>query len=112
MNWRSCGNNGLVFVVEQEDIEWMGGGWMRGRIRPGEVCLRIGHSGDCFHQYILLEFGENFIKGIPGSEYGAYYRGGKEINWKPSRTEYNLLCAGEYITIEPNPIIEFINYCQ
>ena len=87
----------LVVFSDEMDLQRIGNCWMNGRVKIGDVAMPIGRSGDCFYNYILIEVGGNFITGIPGSRFGAYFFGLPIESWKPDDREFQLLCAGESI---------------
>lgn len=88
---------GLVVFDSEQSLQRVGSCWMAGRVKVGDVALCISHSGDCFYNYILVEIGGNFIRGLPGSEFGAYVFGRPIKSWTPTDREHHLLCAGESI---------------
>ena len=98
-DWGRGNEIGAVYVLNAECTARVGGGWMKGRLRAGDIALCIEHTGDGFFDYILLETGENFVKGIPASRFGSYCFGVGACRWLPSDREFHLLCAGESITI-------------
>lgn len=78
---------------------------MAGRLKRGDVAIIVGHSGDGFHDYCLLEKGFYFTKNgktVPGaqiineSKFGAYYVG-RELTPRLSKKDFHLLMAGEMI---------------
>ena len=98
-NWRSgCSIGSLYVFANKFDLERIGDCWMNGRVKIGDITMCIGHSGDCFHNFILLKHGVNFIKGIPESKFGAYNFGVEIKSWCPTMREFHLLCAGETLT--------------
>jgi hypothetical protein len=91
---RKGSKSGSVFVLSEDDLSRVGSCWMRGRLRIGDVCMCIKHSGDCFNDYILLQMYDNAIRGIPGSEFGAYVFYSDPLNWRPTPEEFDIIRVG------------------
>ena len=87
----------LYRLVESTDLNRVGLCSMRGNLKINDLILCIKHTGDCFYNYILIEEFEKGLKGIPKSEFGAYTTG-IPVNINLTNKEYNLLCAGEFIS--------------
>lgn len=90
---------GSIYIFSQEDIDnySVGDCWMKTRLKPGDICMCIKHSGDCFNTYILLEDKGNGIKGISGSAFGAYVLCSDPLKWRPSEEEYEALVNDDYV---------------
>lgn len=46
---------GHVYRMGKDCIHRCGSGWYRGRLKEGDLLLCVGHSGDCFSDYLLIE---------------------------------------------------------
>ena len=95
-SWRSVASNKNIYLYINKSEEDRKG---NNKFFPmdGDFCLCVGHSGDCFHDYIALKKLGNGKYKMYG-KYGAYGSGNKicEID---NRT-YHLLQAGEEVEIE------------
>ncbi|MBA7710292.1 hypothetical protein ES703_119232 [subsurface metagenome] len=98
-NWGEGNDVGCVYIFDKEDLNRVGNCWMDGRLRVGDIVLCVGHSGDCFYDYILIGAGNNFVEGIPDSEFGSYTLS-NQLKWKPTNKEFHLLCAGESLVVD------------
>lgn len=94
--WMTGNAIGKVYVLAEGDLQRVGHCWMNGRLLLGDVAMCIRHSGDAFFDYILLDIGSNYVKGIPGSKFGSYSLS-TEDEWMPTDKEFHLLAAGESI---------------
>ncbi len=94
-SWGGGNSIGSIYRINEFDLNRIGG-WMHGRILVGDIALCYRHSGDCFYDYYLLEYGENFAKLNMAGKFGAYAIG-EELDWKPTTREFHLLMAGEIL---------------
>ena len=100
--WGTGNDIGRIYKLSDADTGRVGNCSMKGRLHAGDIVMCIAHSGDCFFDYILLEVGENFVKGLPGLEFGSYCFGAEPLAWYPSKRDFHLLCAGESLTVSPS----------
>lgn len=109
-NWGGGNTIGCIYRLTKHDTGRVGHCWMRGRLIEGDLALCIAHAGDCFYQYILLDVGGNYIRGVAESRFGSYSFAGEAVEWIPSNRELHLLCAGETIYFKGGvPIKEVTN---
>lgn len=98
-------HTGQLFTVRPEDFGRVGNCWMRGRLKEGDLIFSMGHSGDCFWTYCLVEHdvftvhGQGLYKLIPESSFGAYVLG-ELYPSQPTDREVHLLLAGEGIPLD------------
>ena len=90
--WRGGNVIGGLYYITEYDLHRVSG-WMKGRLRVGDIAMCAQHSGDCFYDYFLMEWGENFMRGIIGSRFGSYTL--STILMQLSNREYHLIMAGE-----------------
>lgn len=65
-NWRDGGVDiGDMRVLNGAFEDRLGHCWARGRLKQGDILVAIRHSGDCFHDYLLLEPSVGSIDGKP-----------------------------------------------
>ena len=67
--------------------------------KDGDLCLCVGHSGDCFHDYVALRQGDDG-KWTKAGEFGAYFFGEKV--GELCKRDFHLAQAGEPIEMTPN----------
>lgn len=82
VGWHKNNNVGEIFLIRnaKEANARIGNCWMKNRLRRDDLVLCVAHTGDGFHDYILLEKGGNFIRALMGSRFGAYgIQGGKKV---------------------------------
>mgnify|MGYP001570328347 CR=1 FL=1 len=51
---RSYRYNGEVFVYDADKHKYRLGNGTRLKLLTGDLCMVTGHTGDCFHTYVLL----------------------------------------------------------
>ena len=102
--WHANNSTGDVFRVEHPVVasRRIGDCWMRGRLKKGDLVLCVDHTGDGFHDYILLEVGMNFIKAVSGSRFGAYGMAGSQKITKLEEADFlELLSKSDNSLIAP-----------
>ena len=95
-NWRDGGDIGSVYVLDEHALSRVGDCWLKDRLKVGDVVLCVALSGDCFNNYVLLRIFYNGLMIIPESKFGAYVFSGKTV-WQPSKKEFCLLLAEEFL---------------
>jgi len=105
-NWRDGGVDiGDLFVLNGEFEHRLGHGWARGRLKQGDVLVAIRHSGDCFHDYLLLDpskivsGGKTMLRLVPVATPFGSYTLGDPIGTLPQR-QLGLALAGEEFMID------------
>lgn len=93
--WRTGNRIGGIYVLTEWDLTRTGYSWMRGRLHKGDIVMCTRHSGDCFYDYILLEIGTNFIRGILESRFGSYIL--EHLLMEVSEKEFHRIMTGEYM---------------
>lgn len=106
-NWGVGYKHGGVYEVTSPKAAngAMGGCWMKGRLKKGDLLLCTGHSGDYFHNFILLKTYSNGWEGITGSEFGAYGSIGKLVHTVGDR-DFDTLVKGEFVDFEETKKID------
>jgi hypothetical protein len=81
IGWRTSYANGGLYRVEnvEEANRAMGHTMMKGRLLEGDLLLCIGHTGDAFHDFMLLEPIGNGYRADRGMVFGAYGGIGKHV---------------------------------
>ena len=109
-DWRKSLNTGDLLLVTDAKSVCVGHCWMQGRLKKGDIALCVGHSGDGFHDFFLVDASFSVYrdgKYIPSarlimeSRFGAYEWGGL-LDYKLSARDYHLLMAGETISFPGN----------
>jgi len=56
-DWRGALGDGLIVRLDEpQGFEHrLGHTWAQGRLREGDLLLCLGQSGDCFHDWLLLD---------------------------------------------------------
>lgn len=92
--WGGGAEIGRLYEYRDTDKDRMGScKWLPS---PGDLCLCVAHSGDCFFDYIAIrKQKDGRYKKVGG--FGAYCFG--KARRKPSFRKRYLLLAGEIITI-------------
>lgn len=52
---------------------------MRGKLKDGDLALCVGHSGDYFHDFILLDVENEYISVRPDSKFCGYAGMGEKV---------------------------------
>jgi hypothetical protein len=108
-DWGTGATIGAMYRVrDTRQLSRVGHCWMAGRLKVGDLLLCVGHSGDCFFNYILVEECANGLKGIPESRFGAYVLG-ELIPLRPTAREFHLLAAGEFVPLELSPAVDAVD---
>jgi hypothetical protein len=115
-DWRTGSHYpGLVLKLDSLDLSRVGNCWMKGRLHKDDLIICIGHSGDCFWTYELVDYGSHIsVPGregtypsycrIPASSFGAYVLGSPHTE-QPSIREFHLFMAGEHTLFTDKGII-------
>lgn len=104
-NWRDGGVDvGDIFVLDGPFEHRLGHGWAKGRLKQGDILVAISHSGDCFHDYLLLDATRGTQHGKPtlflkpiSTPFGAYALGKPVAHLQMK--DLGLAMAGEDLTI-------------
>ena len=99
---RSCRSNGEVFVYDHNKHKYRLALGTKPKLITGDLCMITGHTGDCFHTYVLLrkagvglEF--NNMYGSAGT-FSAYEFGTPVA--KIGKLDFHLVQAGFNIKID------------
>lgn len=94
-NWRKGGRIGSVYkYVDKEHNHRIGScDWLP---EDGDLCLCVGHSGDCFSSYVAMREVEGGLKKV--GKFGAYVFG-ESLGYLEVR-DFHLVQAGEIITLQ------------
>lgn len=88
---------GNIFRIKNPSTISIGHSFMAGRLLPGDLVLCIGHSGDCFQDYVPVAEYANGLSGLPKYKFGSYYIGDSELVCELKKSEAALLEEGEVI---------------
>lgn len=105
-NWRTGGIDiGDMRRLTGEFESRLGHSWVRGRLKHGDILVAIAHSGDCFHDYLLLNHSrvtragakQLYLDPVPHS-FGAYTLG--EPMGRLGSKQLDLIMTGQDIMID------------
>lgn len=69
---------GGLFRIKTPESVRVGDCFLNGRLKAGDLFLCVGHSGDCFQDYIYVEEYANCLIGKPKWNFGSYGIGDSE----------------------------------
>ena len=69
---------GNLWRIKDPKTVRVGSCFLAGRLKAKDLFLCVGHSGDCFQNYIFVEEYANCLIGKPGWEFGSYGIGDSE----------------------------------
>jgi hypothetical protein len=96
--WRSGNATGAFYLLSVADLERVGDCWMKGRLHVRDLVLCVGHTGDCFHDFILIKEFVNGLRGIPASRFGAYALANPtRQGLDPDGADFHNLAAGNFV---------------
>lgn len=98
--WGGGNRIGALYYMRKHDLHRVGNSFMKGRLHEGDIVMCIAHTGDCFYDYILIEYGQNFIKGILNSRFGAYAM--EDTLMEVSEKEYHQIMTGDFVSGDKN----------
>ena len=67
-----------IWRIKNPETVRIGGCFLAGRLKKGDLFLCVCHSGDCFQDYIYIEEYDNCLIGKPEWKFGSYGIGDAE----------------------------------